>query len=101
MQTIVTKYLGPTTYKDSRIKAGNQDGLAVTIPLDNSLNADHNHRKAAAMLADKLWGPNAIYQGGYIKVGGNSYMVWVPIDDMLQFTTMVFLSFVTPGSSCI
>lgn len=53
MQAIRTRYLGPTNYGGSRIKASAQAG-SVTISYDYALNVDDNHKAAAQALIDKL-----------------------------------------------
>lgn len=56
MQAIRTRYLGPTNYRGSRIKASAQAG-SVTVSYDYALNIDGNHKAAAQALVDKLdWG---------------------------------------------
>lgn len=52
-QAIETKYMGPTNYRGSRIKASCEAG-AITIGWDDSLNSDDNHIKAANALMTKL-----------------------------------------------
>lgn len=68
MQTITTKYLGPTNTKGARIKAvasGAQQ--SITISYDHESN-DHGHIKAANALAAKLgWTGRMI--GGDTKEG--------------------------------
>ena len=59
MQTIITKYLGPTNYRGSRIKARQSASYAgtpksVTIDWDYSLNVEHNHKAAAIAFAAKM-----------------------------------------------
>ena len=73
MQTIITKYIGVTNHKGSRIKATNSGkGASVTLGYDHALNSDENHKKAAAALKAKLdWQGRMI--GGHTEPG----MVWV------------------------
>lgn len=52
MQTIITKYLGPTNSRGGRIVAKCWNGKK-TVSYDHSLNADANHKAAAdALIAD-------------------------------------------------
>ena len=51
-QAITTKFLGPTDYRGSRIKATAQAG-SVTVPYDHALGIDENHTEAALALARK------------------------------------------------
>jgi hypothetical protein len=52
-QAIVTKYHGPTNYKDSRISA-RADAGRIVRPYDHALNPDENHKAAAQALAERL-----------------------------------------------
>lgn len=52
MQAIITKYLGPTNHRGSRIKATAYAG-SVTVPFDYSLDTVERHRAAAMALAAK------------------------------------------------
>lgn len=75
-QAIQTRYIGPTNYRGSRVKATAEAG-SVTLSWDNALNATDNHRIAAETLADKYgWPKNMI--GGALP-GGPGY-VWVVTD---------------------
>jgi hypothetical protein len=57
---IQTKFLGPTNFRGSRIKATAMDSysdervLSVTIGYDHALNGDANHRVAAEKLLPKV-----------------------------------------------
>lgn len=76
-QAIETRYLGPTTFKGSRIKASAWAG-SKTVPYDHSLNAEENHLKAAMTLAAKLasnaekYGGSSIWSTGIWTQGGNA-----------------------------
>lgn len=52
-QAIVTKYIGPTDTKGSRIKATCSSG-SLTIPYPHELSGDDVHRKAAETLVAKM-----------------------------------------------
>jgi hypothetical protein len=65
-QAIVTKYIGPTNFRGSRVKATCQAG-SLTIPWDDALNADGNHRAACNALRMKL---NWTERGPHKLVGG-------------------------------
>lgn len=54
MQTIETRYIGPTNTRGSRIKAKASGGESVTIPLDYGMTTYHAHAKAADALRVKL-----------------------------------------------
>lgn len=56
MQAIVTKYLGPTNNRGSRIKVW-CDAKTLTVAWDHALNVTDNHAKAVKALLDSLgWG---------------------------------------------
>lgn len=77
MQAIVTKYLGPTDHRGSRVKAKCEAGT-LTVSWDHALDADDNHYVAAKMLAERLgWvGPNygRLVGGGMPDNRGNCYV---------------------------
>ena len=61
-QAIVTRYLGPTNVRGSRVKATAEAG-SVTLSWDNALDSYANHSKAAEALANKFdWG--GVWYGG-------------------------------------
>ena len=63
MQTIITKYLGPTNYRGSRYKATHTGNFtSVTLNADYSMNAEANHVEAALALAEKLG-----WEGDYLS----------------------------------
>ncbi len=53
MNAITTKYLGPTNFKGSRIKA-KWESKSYTVAWDYELDSLNNHMKAAAILAYAL-----------------------------------------------
>ena len=73
MQTITTKYHGPTDTRGSRIKAtASGSKLFMYYGIDNSKSIEENHRDAAQALADGHgWKGRMI--GGDTKAG----KVWV------------------------
>ena len=75
MQAIVTKYLGATNTKPSRIKATSASGLSVTISYPHELTSDDAHKRAALALCQKYNWPNELLGGGL----SNSQEVWVMI----------------------
>ena len=68
MVAIMTKYLGPTNTRGSRIKAYTANGQSVTVSWDHALDADENHENAARVLIEKMKWPNEII-GGATKEG--------------------------------
>ena len=73
MQAIVTKYLGPTNARGSRIKATCQ-AESVTIEWDTSLNSERNHIAAAKKLATKL-GWDGLWLMGYPPNGDGVFVL--------------------------
>lgn len=78
MQAIITKYLGPTNHRSSRVKA-TCDAKSMTVSWDHSLNSDENHDVAARMLAERLGWTGDHYGrlvgGGLPRgMGGNCYV---------------------------
>ena len=70
MQAIITKYIGPTDTKPSRIKATAAAG-SITVSYDHSLNIDGNHIAAAQELAAKFgwtgkWVQGCLHTGDYV-----------------------------------
>ncbi len=53
MQAIETKYIGPSNYRGSRIKATCERG-SITISYDDALNSDDAHIAAADALVAKF-----------------------------------------------
>ena len=83
MQSISTKYLAPTNYNPSRVKATHTGNFtSVTISYDDSMSANANHTRVAFMLAEKL-----NWEGDYI--GGNTKdgMVFVNAKPNYSFHT--------------
>lgn len=73
MQAIQTKYLGPTNTRGDRHKAACWAG-SVTVPMDWTLDAHDNHKRAAMALCAKLgWGGRMV--GGTLLKSNT--MVWV------------------------
>jgi hypothetical protein len=54
MKAIITKYIGPTDTKGSRIKASDEDGHSITISYPHELSGEAVHRKAAEALCQKM-----------------------------------------------
>lgn len=78
MQTIITKYLGPTKTKGSRIKAKPSGNVKqVTIAFDYSLNDEGNHALAAQMLLNKLG-----WRGEWRMGGTDKGYVFVNVNDI-------------------
>jgi hypothetical protein len=63
MQAITTKYIGPTNFKGSRVKAACQ-AKSITLSWDDSLNASDNHTLAARTLAEQMGWDGQWYGGG-------------------------------------
>jgi hypothetical protein len=62
-QSINTRYIGPTNYRGSRVKARSSSGLSITIGWADELDSTANHTQAARALAVKL-GWSGLWIGG-------------------------------------
>lgn len=67
LQAIVTKYLGPTNTRGTRIKATCQ-ARSVTYAWDHKLNVENNHRFAAMQFV-ALMGWSGEYTFGWLPDG--------------------------------
>lgn len=75
MQAIVTRWLAPTNYRPSRIKASAAAG-SLTVPWDHSIGVDGNHLAAARALAERQgWAGRWI--GGGMPSGDGDVFVCV------------------------
>lgn len=78
MQAIVTKFVGATNSRGSRIIARCQ-AKWITVSYDHALNADGNHAAAAQQLAESLgWTGDAygrLVGGGMPDGSGNCYVL--------------------------
>jgi hypothetical protein len=54
MQSIETKYIGPSNVRGSRVKATASGGVSLTLSWDDALNVEENHNAAARALITKL-----------------------------------------------
>ena len=69
MKAILTRYLGPTDRRGSRIVAFDCDGNRATIPYPYELSGSDCHYKAAKALLEKMgWKVKVTGEGG-IKGG--------------------------------
>ena len=75
MQSIHTKYSGPTNTRGSRIRAiASGGGGSVSVPYDHDLSDDGNHDEAAKKLAQKMGWEGTVIRGGGIGGKGNVYV---------------------------
>jgi hypothetical protein len=79
-KAIVTKYLGPTNARDSRVKATAEGGLTKTLIWDDALNSEENHEAAAKALALRMGWPGDLIGGGL----PNGDYCWVFDEGRLQ-----------------
>lgn len=75
-QAITTKYLGPTNFKGSRIKATAAAG-SITVNWKHEHGSEANHRLAAMALVDKFgWRPQCDRLcGGQMANGGYCFVM--------------------------
>lgn len=65
MKAIVTKYHGATNTRGSRVSATAEGGNRISLPWDDALNSEENHRKAALALTAKMkWSFLPLISGG-------------------------------------
>jgi hypothetical protein len=67
-QAIETKWIGPTNYRQGRVKATSGSGLTLTVNWEHALDVFGNHRRAALALAAKL-GWDGPWVGGATRAG--------------------------------
>ena len=86
-QAIVTKFVGPTNCRGSRIIA-KADAGKITVEYDHALNGDQNHLIAAQKLAEKFGWKGALTGGGLPDgVGAHYCFVFTPAVDSLRTLT--------------
>ncbi len=85
-QAIVTKYIGPSNTKGSRIKARAAAG-SLTVHLDSALNIENNHAKAAEALANKYKWRGNWFMGGMPDDTGYCFVSCDEMPGTLAFTT--------------
>ena len=74
MQAIRTRYLGPTNTRPARMAAQNAHNR-ITLPYEDGLGTDANHKLAMeALVAKAGWAP-ALMKGGEFQ--GDQYWVFV------------------------
>jgi hypothetical protein len=70
---IATRFIGPTNFKGSRVKAFTPSGESVTLGWDSAISPEENHRRAAAACFRKflLWeeGKGVDVQASYSVFG--------------------------------
>lgn len=54
MQSVSTRFLGPTNFRGSRYKATTSGGMTLTVEADHRLGSEENHYRAARLLIEKL-----------------------------------------------
>ena len=81
MQSITTKYHGPTNTLGSRVSATNSSGNRIYIPWDTARSADHNHKLAARIMCNRLdWhGQLAMSEGAK----NTRVFVWITHQDVI------------------
>lgn len=80
MQSITTKYLGPTNNRGSRIHAVTASGHVLTIPVNHSFSDGRCHAEAALALCKRLGWSGELVSGGtregyvFVFVSGDRYI---------------------------
>lgn len=75
-KAILTRYFPPTNTLDARIRVTAEGGMSLSVPYDDRLSLQDNHRRATAAFVRKAgwggkWVPGSVEQG----------YVWVDPDD--------------------
>jgi hypothetical protein len=73
LQAITTKYLGPTNFRGSRVKATCQ-AKSITLSWDDAKDVESNHDAAAKVLASSLGWNGTWVAGGLPDSRGNVYV---------------------------
>ena len=85
-QAIVTKYIGPTNVRGSRVKA-TADAGSLTLGWDHALDSEANHHRAARALAEKYgWSGDWVGGGLPRNAGGNCYVNVPTYSDSCKFS---------------
>lgn len=64
MIAILTRYLGPTDHRSSRVVVTSGNGHRLVVPWDCELDVDENHRAAAFKLCQKMGWSGDLASGG-------------------------------------
>lgn len=75
MKAITTKYIGPTNFRGSRVKASDGDGNSYTMAWDSAYGAESNHRAAVQSLCAKM-----LWHGTLVAGETKHGWVWVWTD---------------------
>lgn len=82
-QGIVTRYLGPTNCRGSRVKARCEAGT-LTVSWDCALDVYANHRRAAALLAKRLGWHGEWHGAGLPQSMRDAYVFAMAAPDLAQ-----------------
>ena len=88
-QAIITKYIGPSNVRGSRVKATASAG-SVTLHWDDALNSYGNHAAAAKALVKKLkWSGRYVQggmpQNGYCFVSAEGALAFIAIESVSEW----------------
>ena len=64
MVAILTKFIGPTNFRGSRVKAFTSSGHRIIVPWDHALGVEENHDAAAIALCRKMEWCGKLVRGG-------------------------------------
>lgn len=64
MIAILTRYLGPTNYRGSRIVVTSGNGHRLVVSWDDALDVSENHAMAARKLCEKMGWTGELASGG-------------------------------------
>ncbi len=80
MQSIITRYLGPTNHRGARIRATTASGQALTVQINHSYSDGRCHAEAALELCKRLEWSGELVSGGtregyvFVFVSGDRYI---------------------------
>ena len=81
MVAILTKFIGPTNCRGSRVKAYTSSGHRIVVPWDHALNVEENHDAAALALCRKMgWGGKLVRGGTDVGYAYAFLREWTVID---------------------
>jgi len=82
MKAITVRYLCPTSFKGSRVKATDGDGNAVVLPYNDEVSREDAYDQAARALCAKMgWTGHDLVRGWY---EGNAYYVFLATDSVVK-----------------
>ena len=88
--SIQTKFLGPTNHRGQRVKAtamdtwNNEPRPSVTIPWDDGITPEENHRNAAMQLLPQVVNKYVIDEVTLITGSCDKGYIFTPVHDLVK-----------------